>query len=34
MNENSKPSDILMDDMDLETPDHAWKTVGRLWRSI
>ena len=34
MNENSNPSDILMDDMDLETPDHAWKTVGRLWRSI
>lgn len=33
-NNNNNNADLLADDMDFETPDHAWETVKRLWNSI
>lgn len=33
MSENNNNTEILADEMDFETPDHAWQTVKRLWRS-
>ncbi|CZT55502.1 putative ABC transporter ATP-binding protein [Eubacteriaceae bacterium CHKCI005] len=32
MSENNN-AEIFADEMDFETPDHAWQTVKRLWRS-
>lgn len=34
MNENNNNAEVMMDDMDFEAPDHAWKTLKRLWRSV
>ena len=33
MSETNSSTDIFTDDMDFETPDHAWQTVKRLWHS-
>ena len=34
MSENTNDTSLLTDDMDFETPDHAWKTLKRLWQFI
>lgn len=34
MSENNNNVEVLVDEMDFETPDHAWQTVKRLWRSM
>lgn len=33
MSENNNNVDVLADEKDFETPDHAWQTLKRLWRS-
>ncbi len=33
MDENRSNAEFLADDMDFETPDHAWQTFKRVWRS-
>lgn len=34
MDERSSSTELLMEDTDFETPDHAWKTLKRLWVSV
>ena len=34
MSENNNNLEVLADDMDFETPDHAWQTLKRMWRSV
>ena len=34
MSENTNDTSLLTDDMDFETPDHAWRTLKRLWQSV
>lgn len=33
MGENNNNIEVLADEKDFETPDHAWQTLKRLWRS-
>lgn len=33
MSENNNNVEAIAEEMDFETPDHAWQTVKRLWRS-
>lgn len=33
MSENNNNIEVLADEKDFETPDHAWQTLKRLWRS-
>ena len=34
MSENNNNVEVLADEMDFETPDHAWQTLKRMWRSV
>ena len=34
MSENNNNVEVLADEMDFETPDHAWQTLKRVWRSV
>lgn len=33
MSEKNSNAEALADEMDFETPDHAWQTLKRMWRS-
>lgn len=34
MSENNSNGEVLLDEMDFETPDHGWQTLKRMWRSV
>lgn len=34
MSENNNNGEVLLDEMDFETPDHGWQTLKRMWRSV
>ena len=34
MSENNNNVEVLADRNGLETPDHAWQTLKRMWRSV
>lgn len=34
MSDNNNNIEVLADEMDFETPDHAWQTLKRMWRSV
>ena len=34
MSENNNNVEVLADEMDFEKPDHAWRTLKKMWHSV